>query len=249
VTAELTVALVIARRNLTRLLRTPRLVVLSSLQPILFLLLYLAVFGGAVETPGMTYIDYVMPAVVVQAILTGATTAVAMAVDLRSGMIDRFRSLPIDPLTVLTGRTFADVARAAVVTALLVSLAAALGYRLGNDLVWVLCASLLVLIFAFLVSWLLVLVGVVVGDPETAQLAGLLLLPLLFASSAFVPISTMPEWLQPFAENQPINVVVTALRTMTEGGDARHWLWLSVAWAVGGAVALIPTATIAFGRG
>lgn len=247
-TAKLEDTVLIAHRNLKRLLRTPRLVVLSTLQPVLFFLLYLWVFGGAVETPGMDYLDYLMPAVIVQAILTGATTAVAVAVDLRSGMIDRFRSLPIDRWTVLAARTLADVARAAFVTALLVGLGFALGYGLDNDPLWVLCALLLVLLFAFLTSWLLVLIGVIVRDPETAQLAGLLLLPLLFASSAFVPVSTMPAWLQPFAENQPVNVMVSALRTMTQGGDAMHWLWLSLAWAAAGALILIPTATITFGR-
>ncbi|TMK56330.1 MAG: ABC transporter permease [Actinobacteria bacterium] len=248
VTAGLADTLVLAHRNLRRLLRTPRLIVLSTVQPVLFFLLYLWVFGGAVDTPGMSYLDYLMPAVVVQAILTGGTTAVAVAVDLHSGMVDRFRSLPIDAWTILAGRTIADLTRAAFVTALLVGLGFALGYGLDNDPLWILCAPLLMLVFAFLVSWLLVLVGVIVGDPETAQLAGLLLLPLLFASSAFVPISTMPDWLQPFAENQPVNVAVTALRTMTQGGDAAHWAWLSIAWAAAGAAILIPVATIAFGR-
>jgi ABC transporter DrrB family efflux protein len=241
-------ALVIAHRNLRRLLRTPRLVVLSTLQPVLFFLLYLWVFGDAVETPGMDYVDYLMPAVVVQAILTGATTAVAMAVDLRSGMVDRFRSLPIEHWTVLAGRTLADVARAAFVTALLVGLGFGLGYGLGGSPLWILVAALLVLTFAFLVSWLLVLVGVLVRDTETAQLAGLSLLPLLFLSSAFVPISTLPGWLRPFAEDQPLNVIVSALRTMTQGGDAAHWLWLSLAWAAVGALVLIPAATLAFER-
>ena len=235
-------------RNLRRIRRTPRLVVLTTVQPVLFMLLYLYVFGGAIETPGMSYVNYLMPAVILQAILTGGTTAVAIAVDLQDGMVDRFRSLPIARSTVLAARTVTDVARAAFVTVLLVGVGAILGLGFHGSPGWVLAAFALVLAFGFGLCWLLVLVGILVEDPETAQLAGLLLLPLLFASSAFTPIDTMPGWLQPFADAQPINVVLCALRTMTQGGDVLHWLWPALAWIVGLTCLLVPLSVWRYAR-
>jgi ABC-2 type transport system permease protein/oleandomycin transport system permease protein len=230
----------ITKRNLRRVARTPRFLVLTTLQPVIFLLLYLYVFGGAINTPGSSYIDYLMPAVVIQGILTGATSAVAIAVDLQEGMVDRLRSLPIARSAVLAARTLTDTIRTAFVTMLLVSVGAILGFTFHNTLWWVLAAFAVVLAFSLMISWLLALVGMLVKDAETAQLAGLLLLPLVFTSSAFVPVDSMPDWLQPFANSQPVNVVISAVRTMTQGGDVLPWLWKSAAWIAGMLLVLVP---------
>ncbi len=234
---------VVTRRNLKRIARTPRLLAVSSIQPVMFVLLFRYVFGGAIHTPGGSYIDYLVPAILLQATLFGATTAVAMSTDLAGGMIDRFRSLPMARSAVLAGRALADMARSVSVVALVLVVSLLIGFRFHNGADGALGALVLALAFGFGFIWLFALVGMLVKDPETAQLAGFLpIFPLIFASSAFVPVKTMPGWLQGFANVQPVSVTISAIRALTEGGEVGHWLWQSLAWIVGLLLIVIPLA-------
>jgi len=225
----------VTRRNLLRTIRTPRLLVFSSIQPVMFVLLFRYVFAGAIHAPNGSYVDYLMPGIFVQtALFGGASTAVGLAADLQGGIIDRFRSLPMARSAVLAGRTVADLLRNVFVLVLMVVVGMLVGFRfhggLGHDL-----ASLgLVLLFGYAFSWLFATIGLLVRDPETAQIAGFLpLFPLVFASSAFVPVETMPGWLQAFANVQPVSVTVDAVRALASGAPAEHWVWQSLVWIAG----------------
>lgn len=227
-------AAVVTRRNLRRIRRTPRLLIVSSVQPVLFTLLFRYVFGGSIHIPGFSYIDYLLPGIFVTATLFGATTAVAMATDLSDGMIDRFRSLPMARSAVLAGRCIADLIRSVLVVALVLAVGSLIGFRFHNGAAGAIAALALVLAFGFAFMWLYALIGLAVKDPETAQLAGFVpIFPFIFASSVFVPVLNMPGWLQPFARNQPVSVTVDAVRALAEGGPVSHYAWQSLAWIAG----------------
>lgn len=242
--ALLSDTLVVARRNLRRIARTPRLLAASSLQPVLFVLLFRYVFGGAIHAGAGSYADYLLPGILVTATLFGATTTVAMATDLAAGMIDRFRSLPMASPAVLAGRCLADVTRSLLVIALVLAVGTATGFRFHNGVLPAVGAIGLVIAFGFAFTWLYALIGLLVGDPETAQLAGFVpVFLLVFASSVFVPVASMPGWLQAFAKAQPVTVTVNTVRALAEGGGTAHWAWQSGCWiaafiAVFGALAV-----------
>jgi ABC transporter DrrB family efflux protein len=233
--AALSDTVVVTRRNLRRIRRTPKLLAASSVQPVVMVLMFRYVFGGAIRPPGGgSYIDYLLPGVFVVATLYGATTAVAMATDLASGMIDRFRALPMARLAVLAGRCLADITRSLLVIGLVFGAGTLIGFRFGNGVLPALAAMGLVLGFGFAFMWLFTLVGLLVGDPETAQLATYVpLIPFIFGSSVFVPLASMPGWLQAFAKVQPVSVTVNAVRALAEGGGVAHWAWQSAAWTGG----------------
>jgi ABC transporter DrrB family efflux protein len=232
--AALTDIAVISKRNLRRIVRTPRLLIISAIPPALFVVMFRYVFGGAVHTPGRSYADYLLPTIMLLAVLLGATTAVAFATDLADGMIDRFRSLPIARPAVLAGRTTADLARAALVVAVCVGVGALVGFRFHNGILLGLAGLGIVLAFSYAMSWEMIWVALKVKDPETAQVAGFLpAVPLVFASSGFVPVQSLPGWLQGFAKVQPVSVTINAVRALTQGGPLYHWLWLSGAWIAG----------------
>jgi ABC transporter DrrB family efflux protein len=221
----------ITRRNLRHIGRTPRLLAVSSIQPVMFVLLFRYVFGGALDTPGLDYADYLIPGILVQATLFGGTTAVALATDLSAGMVDRFRSLPMTRSAFLAGRTIADFVRSVLVVLLVLAVGILVGFRFHNGLVPGAAALLVVLGFGFAYSWVGAWVGLTVKDPETAQLAALIpIFPLIFASTTFLPVDTMPDWLQPFARNQPVSATVNVVRSLTQGGPIGHWLWQSAVW-------------------
>jgi ABC-2 type transport system permease protein/oleandomycin transport system permease protein len=221
-------ALVIARRNLLHIVRTPELLVFATIQPVVFLLLFRYVFGGAIRVPGGRYVDYLIPGIVVQTVVFGApSTSVGMAEDMSKGIIDRFRSLPMARSAVLAGRTISDLVRNAFAVLLMVSVGMLVGFRLHNGLLPALAAVVLALLLGYALSWAFALVGLSVADPEAAQLAGLLpIFPLVFASSVFTPVQTMPGWLQAFAELQPITRAADAVRALTQGGPVST----DVAW-------------------
>jgi ABC-2 type transport system permease protein/oleandomycin transport system permease protein len=224
----------ISRRNLRRIARTPRLLVVSAVPPVLFVVLFRYVFGGAIHTSGGNYADYLLPTILILTQLLGATTAVALATDLTGGMIDRFRSLPIARSATLAGRTIADLARATLVLLVGLGTGVAVGFRFHNGILPGIAGLALVLAFSFAMSWEMAWIALKLKDPETAQVAGFLpVVPFVFASSGFVPVASMPGWLQGFANVQPISVTISAIRALTQGGPTGHYLWQSLAWIAG----------------
>jgi ABC-2 type transport system permease protein len=240
-------ALTLAWRNLLNIRRNPQLLVFATIQPIVFVLMFRFVFGGAFNTAalgGIPYVDFLMPGVFVQTVVFGAlTTAVGLSTDLNLGLIERFRSLPIARSAVLIGRTTADLARNLFVILLMCVVGFAIGWRIHTNAVGLVGAVLVILAFAYALSWVFAFVGLSVKDPETAQAASFpILAPLVFASSAFVPVSTMPGWLQPWAEHQPVSVVVNTARALTIGGPTTSLVLQSVAWIVGIVAVFAPLA-------
>ena len=226
----------VAQRNLIAYRRVPQLLVFSTIQPVVFVLMFRYVFGGAVQVPGpIPYVDFLMPGIFVQTVVFGAiATAIGLATDLKSGLMERFRALAMTRSAVLTGRTIADLLRNVFVVLLMMGVGFLVGWRLHTDVLGLVGGGLLVLLFGFAMSWIFATVGLAVGDPETAQAAAFpVLAPLVFASSAFVPVESMPGWLQAFAEHQPVSVTASAVRALTLGGPAASDVWQSVAWCVG----------------
>jgi ABC-2 type transport system permease protein/oleandomycin transport system permease protein len=193
------------------------------------------VFGGAINVPGVPYVDYLMPGIFVQTVVFGAlTTGVGLAEDLHKGLIERFRSLPMARSAVLVGRTLADLVRNVFVVLLMCLVGFLVGWRVHTNVVAVAAGIGLVLAFAYALSWIFAIVGLSVPDSETAQAASFpLLAPLVFASSAFVPVSSMPGWLQAFAKHQPVSVVVDGVRALTLGGPTASDVVQALAWIVG----------------
>ncbi len=226
-------AWVVTKRNLRRIWRTPRLLLVSSIQPVLFVLMFRYVFGGSIHIPRESYIDYLLPGVFVTATLMGATTAVAMATDISGGMIERFRSLPMARSAVLAGRCVADLMRSTLVVAIVLAVGVILGFRFHNGAPGAIAALVFVLGAGFAFICLYALIGSVVKDPETAQLAGILsMMPFVFASSVFVRVEEMPGWLQIFARNQPVTVTVDTVRALCDGGPVSHYAWQSACWII-----------------
>jgi ABC transporter DrrB family efflux protein len=234
-------ALAIAGRNLIAYRRVPQLLVFSTIQPVIFVLLFRYVFGGAVRSiPGVPYVDYLIPGIFVQTTVFGViATSVGLAADVKSGLLERFRSLPMARSAVLVGRTLADLTRNVFVVALMTVVGFAVGFRIHTSVTALLLGMLLVLWFGYALSWIFATVGLWVGDPETAQAAAFpVMAPLVFASSVFVPVASMPSWLQPFAEHQPVSVTATAVRALVVGGDVigvstASYVLQSLAWGVG----------------
>lgn len=228
--AELIVANIatITGRNLRRLTRVPTLIAFATVQPILFVLLFTYAWGGAIDIPGVErYIDYALPGIWVLSIGFGASqTGVAVADDLRSGMIDRFRALPMSRSALLAGRAVADAVRNLFVLGLMTGIGYVIGFRFHAGAAAALAAIGLALAIGVAYSWIFALIGLLVRDPESAGLAGLLPVILLtFTSSTFVPVGTMPDWLQIFAEVNPVTITVDALRALTLGGPTAEPAW------------------------
>lgn len=225
----------VTKRNLLRILRTPQLMVISLAQPTIILLILRYVLAGAIDIPGVNYVDYVMPAVFIEAVLVGGmTTSVALAQDLQLGMLDRFRSLPMARSAFLTARTLADLGRNVVAMGFVIVLALVVGFRFHNSVGPCLAGVGLILLFGYCFTWIYASVGLAVKEPQTAQVAAILpMFILFFASSAIVPVATMPGWLQPFARNQPATEVINALRALFEGGAVASDLWRALVWCAG----------------
>ncbi|MGD1059601.1 MAG: ABC transporter permease, partial [Solirubrobacteraceae bacterium] len=225
----------VAKRNLLRILRNPRLLVFSAVQPAMLLVLFRYVLGGAIHIPGGSYVDYIVPAVFIEAVMIGGmATAIGLADDLGSGIIDRFRSLPMARSAVLAGRTLADLSRSVFALALMVGLGLLVGFSFHADAGGIIAGLALVLVFGYCFSWIYATIGLLTKDPETAQVAGILpFFVLVFASSAIVPVATMPDWLQPFARHQPVSITINAVRALVQGEPTHHWVWQSLAWSAG----------------
>lgn len=240
--------IVITRRNVFRYLRLPQLVVFSSIQPIMFLVLFNYVFGGAIGAgsgvPGGKYINYLLPGILAQTMLFGGLqTGIGLAEDMGRGIIDRFRSLPMSRGAVMAGRTFSDLIRNVTVAGIMLTVGTILGFRFQNGFINAVGMVLILLFFSFAISWIAAFMGLSVGDAETAQIAGFLMIfPLTFASAAFVPIQTMPSWLQVFARNQPVTHVVLAARELALGIPSGGAIWKTIVWGLGILAVFIPLA-------
>jgi ABC transporter DrrB family efflux protein len=244
-------AATITGRNLRRLVRVPTLIAFATVQPILFVVLFSSVFGGAVQPPGVAhYIDYLLPGLFVLAIGFGASqTGVAIAEDLASGMIDRFRALPIAAVAVLAGRVAADAVRNLFVVALMIAVGSAMGFRFHAGPDAALAAVALALAVGLAFSWLNLLLGLLVRNPESAGLAGIFpVVILVFTSSTIVPVATMPGWLQAFANVNPVTALVDALRVLCLGGPAATPVLEALAWIAGLLAVTVPAAIICYRR-
>lgn len=227
--------LAVAGRNLLTIVRLPQLLVFSTIQPVIFVLLFRYAFGGAIRTPGLDYVDYLMPGIFAQTVAFGALgTGVGLADDLQKGLIERFRSLPMARSAVLAGRIVSDLVRNVFVVLLMSVVGYAVGFRIHTNPAAFAGGLAVLLAFGCALSVTFALIGLSVRSAESAQAAGFPMLgPLVFASSAFVPVATMPGWLQVIAENQPLSVTVDAVRALAQGGPTTGFVGRSLLWTVG----------------
>jgi ABC transporter DrrB family efflux protein len=227
---------VVAKRNLLRIPRQPDLWVSFTIQPIMFVLLFVYVFGGAIQTPGYAdYVDFLMPGIIVQTMSFGGfVTAIGLSDDLRKGLIDRFRSLPMARSAVLAGRTLADVATNAVSIAVMVVVGLLVGFNFTSSPLEVVAGIGLLLLFGYAFSWIFAFIALSSSSAEGAQALGFMVIfPLTFASSAFVPPKSMPSWLEAFAEANPFSTVVDAARALFVDAPAGNDVWAAVLWCIG----------------
>ena len=232
------------RRNLYHYLRVPALIALALTQGVLFVVMFTYVFGGAIPTPGVSYVDYLMPGILVLAVAFGSpNTGVGLAEDLTTGMLDRFRSLPMARPALLAGRTLADAVRNLLVVLLMIGVGHLIGFRFHAGALAGLAAIAIAVAVGYVLSWFAALIGLATGDAETAGTASLLpIIPLAFTSSAFVPPETMPGPLQAWADINPVTHIVDAIRALILGGPTATPVLQATAWLVALAALFIPLA-------
>ncbi len=242
--------LIIAERNLVRLPRAPDLLLAFTVQPIMFVLLFRYVFGGAIRTPGFSYVDYLIPGIIVQNIAFGGfVTALGLNEDVHKGLIDRFRSLPMARPAVLAGRTFSDIVTNALSMTILLITGVIIGFSFHADVFHVIGGIALLLFFGYAFSWVFAFVGLLVSSPEAANSAGFIaVFPLTFVSSAFVPVSSMPAVLRAFAEVNPFTLTVDALRSLWLGAPAGNNIWGALVWIVAIIAVFAPLAVARYRR-
>ena len=225
-----------ARRHLTVIPRSPELIAFAIAQPIMFTLLFVYVFGGAIEVPGFDeYNQFLLPGIFAQTITFGsAGTSIGLADDLQKGLVDRLRSLPMSQSAVVIGRTVADLCKNLLSFVIMLAIAFAVGFRFEGTLAEAALASLLLLLFAYALSWIHALIGMSVKSVEAANSGGFMwMFPLTFVSSAFVDPSSMPDWLEPIADANPFTKVTNASRALYNGLPVGNLAWQSLAWSVG----------------
>jgi ABC-2 type transport system permease protein/oleandomycin transport system permease protein len=228
-------ALLLAERNLRRIPRNPDLLVGVTFQPIMFVILFTYVFGGAVNTPGFDYIDFFLPGIIIQMIaFTGYATALGISDDLRKGLIDRFRSLPMARSAVLAGRTLSDIFMNAIALATMLICGLIVGFSFDSDAGKIVAGVLLVFFFGYAMSWLYAFIGLIASTPESASaMITIVIFPLTFVSSAYVPTDSMPAVLQAIANANPITTIIDALRSLWLGTPANTDIWVAVLWCIG----------------
>lgn len=225
-----------ARRNLRHILRSPELVMYGLMQPVMFILLFTYVFGGAINVPGGDYTQFLLPGIFVQLVLFGsvAGTTVGVCTDKNSGIMDRFRSMPISRSAVLVGRTVSEVLRYLVSLAVMVVVGLLVGFRFLDGFLSALGGLALLVVFGYALSWLGAYVGMSSSSPEAAQSAGLIwMFPFSFISSAFVPTESMPGWLQVYANHSPMTTAVNSLRGLFNGEPVAGDIVATLAWSAG----------------
>lgn len=244
-------SLIMIKRSSRHIIRNTDQLLGTFFQPIMFLLLFSAVFGGAISKAlpsNVSYLDFLMAGIIVQTVAFGSTTtAIAICNDLQRGIVDRFRSLPMSNLAVLNGHVVSDLFRNGISTLVMLIVGFLIGFRSSASFTdWLLIAGILIL-FTLAFSWLAAIVGVVAKSVEGVQwLTFVIIMPLTFASSAFVPAEGMPKVLRAFAENQPITQVIEAVRALILGTPIGNYGWLSLAWGIGILVVAVPVASWLF---
>jgi ABC transporter DrrB family efflux protein len=225
---------VIAKRSLKRIRRQPDLLVGFTIQPVMFVLLFVYVFGGAIDTGDLDYVDFLMPGIIVQSMIFGGfVTALGLADDLKKGLIDRFRSLPMWQPAVVSGRILADVGTNVIQLVVMFAVGIAVGFRFTTSAPEVAAGIVLLLVLGYAFSWVFAFIGLTASSPEAANAYGFtILFPITFVSSAFVPVDSMPGWLQPIAEHNPFTTMVDAARALFVGTPAGNDIWLAVVWAI-----------------
>jgi ABC transporter DrrB family efflux protein len=241
--------LIILKRNLIRFRRQPEMLIGYTVQPIMFVLLFVYVFGGSIQT-GMDYEDFLIPGIVVQNItFGGALTAVGLVEDLHKGLVDRFRSLPMARSAVLFGRTLADVVVNAFAMVIVILVGLIVGFRFATDVPHVLYGVVLLLLFGFAFSWIFALIGLYSTTAENAQQFGFIVVfPLTFISSAFVPVQNMPAALEAFAKVNPFTITVDAMRSLWVGTPAGNSVWGATLWSLGLVIVFAPLAVLKYRR-
>jgi ABC-2 type transport system permease protein/oleandomycin transport system permease protein len=226
--------LVLSKRSLLRIRRQPDLLVGFTVQPIMFVLLFVYVFGGAIDTPGFDYVDFLMPGIIVQSMVFGGfVTALGLAEDRQKGLIDRFRSLPMWGPAVLTGRIFADIWTNVFQLVVMFAVGIAVGFWFSTGAVKVIAGIGLLLLIGYAFSWVFAFIGLVASSPEASNAYGFtILFPVTFLSSAFVPVESMPSWLQGIAEANPFTTMVDAARALFLGTPAGNDVWGAVVWSL-----------------
>jgi ABC-2 type transport system permease protein/oleandomycin transport system permease protein len=243
--------LTITRRNLLIWMRVPAYLVFTVIQPVLFVLMFRYVFGGAIPVSVRGgYVNFLMPGIIAQtAAFATFGTAIALAIELKKGVIDRLRSMPMARSAVLAGRLVADTGRMTVTILIVLGVGFAVGFRFTNGLVPAILMVVLAIVFGMAICCIAAYTGLAIGDEESVQAFGLIwLFPITFLSSAFVPIATMPGWLQAFANNQPVTYVIDTMRALALGGPVAANLWKSVAWLAGIFIVFLPLAVRAYRR-
>jgi len=236
---------VVSVRNMRHFIRQPQLLLFSTIQPIMFVLLFSYVFGGAIGgslPEGVSYKDFLLPGIFVQSTAFRATqTAIGLSEDMKRGVIDRFRSMPMARSAVLAGRTIADLVRTIFVIVLMTVVGYAIGFRFQEGPLEAVASILVVAMFGYALSWIFVYVGLIAKGPEAAQSAGFVaIFPLVFASSIFVPVDTMPDWLQAIADVSPVTATADAARALAIGGNVWDPLWQVIAWVSGILIVFVP---------
>jgi ABC-2 type transport system permease protein/oleandomycin transport system permease protein len=232
-------------RNVRHILRSPELVSYALIQPVMFILLFTFVFGGAISTPGGDYTQFLLPGVFVQMVLFGsvAGTTVGIATDMQRGLMDRFRSMPMSRSAVLVGRTVSEVFRNVVTAVVMVVVGLLVGFQFLEGLLPALGGMLLLLLFGYSLSWFAAFIGLSVGSAEAAQTAGTVwTFPFSFISSAFVPTESMPGWLRVYADYSPMTAVVNAMRSLFSGAPAGTYVLQTLAWSIGLILVFAPLA-------
>jgi ABC-2 type transport system permease protein len=248
----------IAKRSVLKFLRTPQLVILGTIQGAMFLLIFRYVFGGAIGAGGLSYVDFLVPGFITTGVLfAGMGAAAGVAEDLEQGFVDRLRSLPIPRSAVLAGRALADTGMQIWGLIITTAIGFAVGFRIHGSILDAVAAFGLLILLGFAFEWLFITLGMFAGSAQAAQGLALLVFPLTFVSSAYVPVETMPGWLQAFAEHQPITVMVDAVRALTQGPAAElqlghsagYYVIRSLVWAAAIVAVFAPIAVARFRRG
>jgi ABC-2 type transport system permease protein len=247
----------VAARTARKFVRTPQLLVISTVTGAMFLLIFRYVFGGAIDTGPIPYVDFLVPGYVVTSVLfTGSNASSGVADDSEQGFTDRLRSLPVSRPALLAGRVVAEAGLLALGLAVTVAIGFAVGFRLHGGVPEALAAFGLCAVFGLAFMWMFVWIGLVAGNAQAAQGMSLLVFPLSFVSSAYVQVDTMPGWLQPVAEHQPLTAMTNAVRSLVLGdpaaaglsGSTAHWVLLSLAWSAGLVAVFAPLAVARYRR-